>query len=47
MTKPTSTSIKPRKQHSHEFRNEALALLAQAGGYNKSWKDHRDRFRLI
>jgi len=31
MTKPTSTSKKPRKQHSLEFRNEALKLAEQMG----------------
>lgn len=31
MTKPTSTSKKPRKQHSLEFRNEALKLAEQIG----------------
>lgn len=31
MTKPTSTSQKPRKQHSLEFRNEALKLAEKIG----------------
>ncbi|SUY95177.1 IS3 transposase A [Citrobacter freundii] len=31
MTKPTSTSKKPRKQHTPEFRNEALKLAERIG----------------
>ena len=31
MTKPTSTSKKPRKQHTPEFRDEALKLAERIG----------------
>ena len=31
MTKPASTSKKPRKQHTPEFRNEALKLAERIG----------------
>ena len=31
MTKPVSTSKKPRKQHTPEFRNEALKLAERIG----------------
>ncbi|GAB7216825.1 transposase [Dickeya oryzae] len=31
MTKPTSTSKKTRKQHTPEFRNEALKLVERIG----------------
>lgn len=31
MTKPSSTSKKPRKQHTPEFRNEALKLSERIG----------------
>ena len=31
MTKPVSISKKPRKQHTHEFRNEALKLAERIG----------------
>ncbi|EPQ8881444.1 transposase, partial [Escherichia coli] len=31
MTKPVSASKKPRKQHSPEFRNEALKLAKRIG----------------
>ncbi|CAX54958.1 Transposase, probable orf B [Erwinia pyrifoliae Ep1/96] len=31
MTKPASTSKKPRKQHTPEFRNEALELAERIG----------------
>ncbi|HAT4983862.1 TPA: transposase [Serratia marcescens] len=31
MTKPTSTSKKPRKQHTPEFRDEALKLAEHIG----------------
>ncbi|EHR8838602.1 IS3 family transposase, partial [Escherichia coli] len=31
MTKPVSTSKKPRKQHSPEFRSEALKLAERIG----------------
>ncbi|SBL65188.1 transposase IS3 [Klebsiella michiganensis] len=31
MTKPVSTSKKPRKQHTPEFRNEALKLAQRIG----------------
>jgi len=31
MTKPSSTTKKPRKQHSPEFRQEALKLAAHIG----------------
>ncbi len=32
MTKPASTTKKPRKQHTPEFRQEALKLAERIGG---------------
>ncbi len=38
MTKPASTSKKPRKQHSPEFRNEALKFAERIGVADAAWE---------
>lgn len=38
MTKPASTNKKPRKQHTPEFRNEALKLAERIGVAAAAWE---------